>query len=284
MPIRQSCTPLIRRWSGIAALATLFALTPLVASAQLVATGAANQPPGEKYHIEFAASFWNPNVSGQVSSNLGSTVGTTLDFVNDLGFQQTRFGDVRLVLRPSTRNKFRFEYTPIQYTATSSLPRTVTFNGQTYSFNLPVASELDWKVMRFGYEYDLLSRSRGYIGFLIEGRYTQFKASLTSLVASGVVSANAPLPAIGVVGRGYVVKNVSITGQVTGLRVPQSWIKNFNGNYYDWEFYGTVDLCRYVGVQGGWRRVTTFLDVVDKQEYVGNFKFQGLWFGGVVRY
>jgi hypothetical protein len=42
-----------------------------------------------------------------------------------------------------------------------------------------------------------------------------------------------------------------------------------------------VNLTNNVGVEIGWRRMNTFLHI---EEDEGDFKFQGLWFGGAVRY
>jgi hypothetical protein len=146
-----------------------------------------------------------------------------------------------------------------------------------------VRSQLDWKVMRAGYEYDFIYRPRGFVGVFVEGRYTQLTASLVSLVAQGSVLAQVPLPSAGFVGRAYVVKNVSLTVEAGGFKIPKISNK-YQGSYSDIDIYGTVNLGRYVGAQIGWRRMNTFIDVQQSDRYTGNFTFQGLWFGGVVRY
>src|SRR5207245_2878360 len=93
-------------------------------------------------------------------------------------FQQTRFDDVRIVARPGRKHRFRLQYTPVVYTASTNLTRTITFNGISFPASIPITSEFDWKVWRFGYEYDMVYRDRGFVGVLIEGRYTEFAASL----------------------------------------------------------------------------------------------------------
>lgn len=257
---------------------------PSLALAQYRAPAFSNEAIGEKYHIELSGTFWNPTLVGLVSSEQFGQVGTDLDFITDLGFQQTRFRDLRIVLRPSRKQRFRIQYTPIEYIGASVLRRDIVYNGIRYQASLPVASEFAWKVWRFGYEYDAFYRSRGFVGVLMEARYTQFSSALKStsplVVASEFASAKAPLPAIGVVGRGYPARNVAIDFEMTGFKLPDV-DPDYKANYYDWDIHGTVNFTNNAGIQVGWRRMTTFLQFEHDK---GDFKFQGLWFGGVVRY
>ncbi len=162
----------------------------------------------------------------------------------------------------------------------SVLKRTVVFNGIDFNAALPITSEFDWKVWRLGYEYDMVYRSRGFVGAFVEARRTEFYATLAGGGRSEFTSATAPLPAIGAAARGYVTRNVAIDFDLSLFRVPNIEDK-YTGNYYDWDLSGTVNLSNNVGVQAGWRRMKTFLDIENDH---GDFTFQGLWFGGTVRY
>jgi len=265
-------------------LAMLVVAVPSLARAQYHAPSMSNRAIGEKYHIELTGTLWNPQLTGVVASEQFGQIGDNLDFITDLGFQQTRFRDLRVVLRPSKKQKFRVQYTPIDYVGASTLSRTVVFNGIKYPVNLPVTSEFGWKVLRFGYEYDAFYKDRGFVGLVLEGRYTEMIASLAStsplLQASEFSSAKAPLPAAGVVARGYVAKNVAIDFEMTGFQLPNIDPK-YQANYYDWDVHGTFNFTNNAGVQVGWRRMTTFLQV---KHDTADFKFQGMYFGGVVRY
>ena len=53
------------------------------------------------------------------------------------------------------------------------------FNGQAYKLGLPVNSTLDWKAMRFAYEFDFVVKNRGFVGFIAEAKYTDVRVSLT---------------------------------------------------------------------------------------------------------
>lgn len=271
----------VRSFRYVLGLAGLFTAlgVPTQALAQ-AGDGPSNRAIGEGYHVELSGSFWRPSVSGVFSSEQFGIVGTEIDFVNDLGFKTTRFSDVRLVLRPSKKSRFRFQYTPVSYAADSSLSREIVFNGIKYPVNMPVQSTFDWKVLRVGYEFDFFYRDRGFIGFLIEGRYTEMAASLKSPLNDEASSAKGPLPAFGLVGRGYPLKNLSITVEVSGFKLPNI-DEDYDANYIDVDIYGTMNFTNHFGVQAGWRRMNTFLKV---EKDKGDFQFQGIWFGGAVRF
>jgi hypothetical protein len=96
-----------------------------------------------------------------------------------------------------------------------------------------------------------------------------------------------PVPQLGIVGRGYPHKNVSITGEFTGfkalgfLRDRLSDAQTFEANFKDFEVYGTVSITRYIGVQGGYRSLAADY-VVDND--TGNLTMKGPYVGGVVRF
>jgi hypothetical protein len=262
-------------------LAAVMLVTPAVAAAQYGAPELGTSVAGEQYHVEFAGTIWNPDLQGVISSQRLGIIGSDVDFIDDLGFKRTRFKDMRIVLRPGRKSRFRIQYTPVTYTAETNLRRDIIFNGQKFPLNLPLQSQFDWKVWRFGYEYDVFYRERGFIGVLLEGRYTQMTAELASPLTTEFTKVKAPLPAIGVVGRAYVIPEVAVNFEVSMFRVPEGSIPDVEANYYDWDIHGTFNLHRHVGLQVGWRRMTNFLTV---DEDTGDVKFQGLWFGGALRY
>jgi len=266
----------------VPALALIAVLVPAIAAAQF---GAPERPAtstavGEKYHIEVGGTFWNPDLFGVISSEQFGLIGTDIDFVTDLGYTKKRFRDFRIVLRPGTKHRFRAQYTPIVYTAQTTFNRNIVFNGITFPLALPVESSFGWKVWRFGYEYDFVYTPRGFVGVLLEVRHTNFSAELASPLASEFTTAKGPLPAIGLVGRAYPIREVALNFEVSGFKVPDIDPK-YQANYFDWDIYGTVNLSEYVGVQVGWRKLSTFLNI---EQDKGDIKFQGLWFGAALRY
>ena len=275
-----------RHGAAVAVVAALAAGAPMAAHAQYSAPSTTTAALGERYHFEVSGNFWNPDLFGQISSEQFGLVGSTIDFTEDLGYVKTRFRDLRIVLRPSQKSKFRIQYTPVEYEAETTFSRSIVFNGIAFPLSVPVESRFGWKVWRFGYEYDFVYKSRGYVGLLLEGRYTQMDARLTtnsplfSTQIDEFATAKAPLPAIGVVGRAYVLPEVAINFELSGFKLPDIDPK-YKADYFDWDIYGTVNLTNNFGVQAGWRKLTNLLVI---ENDMGDVRFQGLWFGGAVRY
>jgi hypothetical protein len=254
------------------------------ASAQVRPYAANGDTVGEDYHIEAAYAWWNAEPSLIVNSEALGIPGSDIDLIDDLGIEKKRLGLFDVVLRPGRKHRFRFQRMPIKY-ETDAFPvqREFVFNGQRYRIGLPVTTTVDFTTYRFGYEYDFLYFRRGFIGALIDLKYTNVDVSLESPIGSEFVSATAPVPTIGVVGRGYVVKNLAINGELSFFRTPDGLAEQLDGDasYTDFDINGTYNFTKNVGAKMGYRRTTVFYDV---ELDTGDLKFKGLYFGGVVRY
>ena len=238
---------------------------------------------GESYRIEGSAGFWNPSATMSISSEALGIGGTTIDFKKDLGLKDKRFGELHAVLKATRKHKLRFQYIPIKYTQQATIPRNIVFNGQLYRVGIPVNSSLEWKAYRFGYEYDFIVKDRGFGGFIFDFKYTDVRASLASPVLDQAefAHASAPIPALGGIVRVYVVPTVSITFELTGIKVPDSISKDFKAHYADLDLYGTVNLTSNIGAQLGYRSFDVGYLV---EQDTGSFNLKGLYFGVVARY
>lgn len=271
----------MRTRTVLSALCLASLLSAVPAYAQYGVRPASERATGENYRVEVGGSFWNPTPTIAIQSQVTSILapGTLIDFVEDLGIEQTRFRQLKAVLRPGTKHKFRFEYTPIKYEQPNgTLRRNIVFNGITYNLALPVSTTLTWKAYRFGYEYDFIYRDRGFLGLVLEAKYTDVEATLENVIDSQFVRARAPIPAIGLIGRVYVVPNISITGEFGGFKLD---LDEDSGRYFDFDLYGTVNFTDHFGAQVGYRSLDVFYRV-DSDE--GNMKLKGLYFGAVARF
>jgi hypothetical protein len=274
------------RTAGVAIVAgCVFLLTAAPAHAQYRPRPLNDPATGEQFHIEADASFWPASaditVASAGSGSLSGLNGTEIDAKRDLGVTDQRFPMLNLQLRPARSHHFRLQYIPIQFTGAATLPRDIVFNGIRYNLNTPVNSSLDWKAFRFGYQYDFIVRNRGFGGFIMEAKYTDVTVQLNSPFAEEFARARAPIPAIGGIGRVYVVPNISITGEVTGFKIPDSIDSRYNAHYVDVDVYGTVNFTDRIGVKGGYRSLDLGYLIKDDS---GSFVLRGLYFGAVVRY
>ena len=244
-----------------------------------------NLATGENYHFEVTGAFWNPTPDVVISSEQFGQIGSNVDFVNTLGIQQSKFRQLKLVARPGLKHKIRFEYTPLKYEAEKVITAQFTFNGQIFQVGIPVKTELDWKAYRFGYEWDFIYRSRGFVGLLLDLKYTDVQATLSSSAVgeSQFTHARAPIPAIGAVGRGYVVPNISISGEFSVFKLPEKTLQtdDYSGRFYDYDFYGTVNFNDHIGALIGYRTWDVFYKV---KKDTGALHMNGPYFGVVGRF
>jgi len=257
-------------------------LTAAPARAQFQPRPLNDPATGEKYHIEGAASFWNTSADMSISSEGLGILGSNIDFKNDLGLEVSRLRELRLVLRPARKHKFRFEILPIRMNSEGCpLTRTIVFNGQAYPITARVSSKFDWTTYRFGYEYDFLARDRWFVGFIFDIRQTDVNAELETAFIREFVHERGPLPAIGGIARFYMIPNISLTGEYTRMPVQEEITENIHGRYSDLNIYGTVNFVNYVGVQVGYRKFDVGYKIDDDS---ASFKLNGLYFGIVARY
>jgi hypothetical protein len=236
---------------------------------------------GEVYHVEVSGDFWFPTPNITVSSEGLGIPGSKISAVEDLGVEKKRFPEFKVVLRPGTKHRWRIQYTPVRYEAEAVLARSIVFNGIRYDIGVPVTSSFQWNAWRFGYEYDFVYRDRGFVGFIVEAKYTDVRVDLDSIVSREFTHARAPVPAIGGIGRVYVAPNISVTFEATGFYLPDSVDENYRAQFLDFDLYGTLNFTNHVGVQFGYRSIDV-LYRFDLDE--GDLKMQGTYFGGVVRF
>jgi hypothetical protein len=242
-----------------------------------------NEPAtGERFHIEGFAGFWSPAADMVISSESLGIPGSRIDFKQDLLLQDHKIRDLRITGKVARKHKFRFQTVPINYENEGvTVKRDIVFNGQRYSVGVPVNWVTQWQTYRFGYEYDFLVKNRGFVGLLAEAKYTDVTASLATPFFSEFVHAQAPIPSIGGIGRVYIVPNVSITGELSGFRLPESVREGYKAHYADLDIFGTINFNRFVGAQVGWRSLDVGYLVEDD---LGNFDVRGMYFGIVARY
>jgi hypothetical protein len=266
------------RWAAVAVALSCVAAP---AAAQYQPRAVENPATGETYHIEGGFDFWFPTAEMSVSSEQLGIAGSLIDFKRDLGLADTRFRALDVQLRPARSHKFRLQYIPVNYTQTATLNKDVIFNGIRYRLGLPVNSTLDWKTYQIGYEYDFVVKNWGFVGFDIQAKYTDVQVSLASPLASEFARARGPIPAIGGIGRYYFVPNISVTGELTAFKIPDSIDDRYNAHYIDLDIYGTLNFTNNIGVKGGYRsRDVGYLIKTDS----GSLTLKGIYIGAVVRY
>ena len=270
-----------RRHAVIAAgfLTLLLALAPS-AAAQILGEPS-DLPVGEAYHVEVLGGMWHPTPELTISSDAFGIAGTSIDFTTDLGIAAKRFGELRVRLRPGRKHRFRIDYVPISYAATSVIERRLVFRGIAFDVGVPVSSTITWKTWRLGYEYDIIHRPRGYFGLIVEAKYTDVEASIDTAFAREFARARGPVPAVGAVMRIYPIRVLGITAELTGFRLPERVGGNYGGQYVDFDIYGTLNFTEMLGAQIGYRSVD--LNGFFETDSV-DLRLEGMYVGALLRF
>jgi hypothetical protein len=245
----------------------------------LIATTAHAQLPAEDHVVELGVMFWKPSPELMLSTDDLTDAGVgRVDFVQEFGIEDKYFPEFRATIGRS--HKFRASFVTFSYDAETTINRTIRFEGRTFNVGVPAIADIKWNLYRFGYEWDFVSRERGFFGFIADLKYNKVVASIASpvLTSPAATDTTAPVPTLGVIGRGYLAPAVSITGEFTGLSINRD---EFEGKFFDFDLYGTVSFGRHLGVQGGYRSVVVDY-LVDEDS--GELKMKGPYFGAVLRF
>jgi hypothetical protein len=238
---------------------------------------------GETWHVEASFGFSNPPPDIVVSSKALGIIGSEISAQDDLGMVKQWQWGLNLTLRPATKHKFRFAYGPIKYSAETIMKRTIVFNGQAFLIGVPINSDIQWAAYRFGYEYDFVYRDRWFVGLILDVKYSDVEVTLTNPLTVEWVKVKAPIPTIGGIVRVYPAANISITGEFTGFKLPQTkgLLEGYDGHWYDLDIYGTVNFTDHVGAQAGYRSIDV---AFRKDQDSGTLLLKGPYFRGVVRF
>jgi hypothetical protein len=257
----------------------LCVLSALFVFCTLSAPAHAQVVAGEDHVVELGVMFWKPSPELTLSTDAlsGSSI-SEVDFVEEFGIEDKMFPEFRAVL--GRNHKFRLSYVKFDYAEDATIQRTFTFQGRTFTVGAPATTDIRWDLWKFGYEWDFVSRERGFLGVVVDLKYNKIDASVDSPALQGAAETDvtAPVPTIGVIGRGYILPMVAITGEFSGLSINRD---DFEAKFFDFDINGTVSFGRHLGAQAGYRSVVVHY-LTD--EDLGDLKMKGPYFGGVVRF
>jgi hypothetical protein len=247
--------------------------------------------PGEQFHVELGLMFWTPSPVLQIQTGALAALGESeVDFVQEFGIENERFNEFRAVIKAAKKHKIRVSHVLAEYHAAATLQRTVVFGGQTFPVSAPATADLQWRVWRFGYEWDFVAMDRGVVGFVTELKFNQVTADLAAQgFGSELTDVSAPVPTIGLLARAYPHKTFSLTAEFTGFKVPgflasritDALDDDADATVFDLDLYGTVNFGSHVGAQLGYRSLTA--DYLFDED-AGDLELKGWYFGGLVRF
>jgi hypothetical protein len=255
-------------------------------------------PLAEGYHFEVSVDAWSTLPSTMMYSDtetitttaatsttaaVTTTVtGTNIDFKQQLGLHNQWFPAFHVVIRPQEKQKIHFSFYPLYYKQTATLSAPINFNGQTFAAGDTVSSSLYWNEWQLGYEYDVLTFERGYVGALAGANFYAVSGQLADSAQSGTAGVHIPMPGLGAIGRYYLTERFSTTGSFMGYWLPGGDTST-HGHVINVELYGTVSISKYVALQGGYRLFDA-AHHFNSPVNTGSFLINGGFIGGVFRY
>lgn len=194
----------------------------------------------DQYKFRFTSSWWYSQPSGYFQ---GKNHTGEFDLSKDFRFGSYSTFTGTLDWRFKRKHHLLFSTSPVSYSNSTTLLRTVTFQGETYNVGTRASSDVRSFAFAPGYQWDFIRRNRGYVAFNTMFQMLNTKATLTGTVVVNGQSATrstsgsffAPLPVIGLHGRGYPLHSARLS--VDGF---------FNGMY----FFGYGDFYSARGVAG----------------------------------
>ena len=265
--------------------AALFLAVLLVAT-RAQAQSQSDKGAGEEYRVEFSLRFWSPTPELSLSTDILANTGVgAVDFVQAFGLEKDRFAEYAVTSKAG-KHKFHYGSIPISYSKETVITRTIQFGGLTVPISVPASTEIDWRLRRYGYEWDFVSADRGYVGLLTDVKDNKFSANIT---AGPYGSENADvrvwIPTVGIGARAYPHRLISITGEfnveVTRFKGFDRLKTDWDGHFADFDVYGTVNLGRNLALQVGYRSLR--VDYTSDNDTV-NMRLKGLYWGGNLRF
>ena len=243
------------RWASLVVTLTVF--TALKAEAQKHA----EQGGPEDSTIELVAQAWLQEPKGTINAgngNVGIDLQRDLDFnrqYNFLGIFNWRF---------ARKHHLIFESNPSAAERTTTLDRTITFQGETFSAGATTRTQLQTFHFYPQYQYNIILRRRGHLGLNFGVDLFRINANLSAVAnttgpggaqtatrtASGSLFAG--LPTGGLEGRIFPIPRhdwLNVNGHVRGM-----YFFGY-GKYLETRLNGEIRVAAHLGMQGGYQFV-----------------------------
>ncbi|MDA8388229.1 MAG: hypothetical protein M0Z58_06180 [Nitrospiraceae bacterium] len=107
--------------------------------------------------IELDGRYWITSISGNVQVSGSGLAPTDVDLKSDLNVSNSDVPDVRLIWHTGDKSWIRLSYTYLHYDGNTSLPRSVNFNGRTYTVSDRVASDLTINYASLGWAWQFIN-------------------------------------------------------------------------------------------------------------------------------
>jgi outer membrane protein len=207
--------------------------------------------------------YWFPELNGDVTVDEGGTLGTKIDFEDDLGMDDEDYPVVEAFVGLGDHH-FSVSAMHIDYSGSETLTESITFKGEIYAVNENVKSTLQYDMIDAEYQYDVIDLENILAGFSVgvigkvkwvDGE-VEIKSTTTPTLSEKETFA-APIPMVG------VGVHVGLIADILEARVKATGI-GYSGNAL-YDVMGDISFTPFpfVDIHGGYRIIHLDVDVDD---------------------
>jgi hypothetical protein len=213
--------------------------------------------------------YWLPELSGDVTYESSALSGTELDLDDDLGMEQESYPMIE-VFAGFGDHHLTFTYYKADYSGDETLTQDIVFGDTTYTAGGDVDSTLEYTVMDFAYQWDVIDLENflagASLGLVGKVKYLDITASVESDIENEEVDISVPVPMVGInLHVGILLDIIEARLQVTGIGYDDNSVVEFLGDVSYTPF-------PFMDIHAGYRSFSVDVDVDD---VVANFLTAG---------
>jgi hypothetical protein len=203
-------------------------------------------PEPERYHVRAEYAWWWPKLGSEISKGEDGTVSNVMD---DLGVADERTWEIRATFRAGASHKLFGTYTSLDYLGDVTDHPTVRYGSQTFFGDTRLVSTMKGAYYGGQYEFDFAKGTWGFVGGVLGARVLDLDVVLAAPAEARREQEKVQVvrPVVGVSGRGYLGKRVSVAGTLAGLTI--------GSRGYDVEFEASAQIHLFdrIALKGGYR-------------------------------
>ena len=213
------------------------------------------------FEIGARAYYWYPTVRADMKVDGGGGTGTEFNPKDTFGMGSTAYPSFE-VFGGLGRQHLSFMYTQVDYSGSTTLSSSITFNGTTFAKGTPVNSNWKIKMLDVAYKFDVLDLSNVLAGFSLSAvgkiKYIDTESTMSNSII-GQVSNNLklPVPMVGAAAHiGILANLLEARAEVTGI--------SYSGNYI-YEALADLSLTPFpfLDIHAGYKIISLRLDHSD---------------------
>jgi hypothetical protein len=131
----------------------------------------------EKYKLRLDGEFFYSSPSGTLQ---GQALDVPIDFQKDLGFASYPTFGAKVDWKFTRKNHLYVSFGQFNTDHSTTLQRTITFNGTTFNAGLQAQSQLHVFLISPGYQYDIIRRRRGHLGIGLQMNILDNSATISA--------------------------------------------------------------------------------------------------------